>query len=164
MMRFCKQGTPSLQAQQILFTTANAMSNNKTYSGRPKNPAYKFALWKFKFIVFHLNLSKVRERCVIIRNWPRSEIGREKKWYNSPKVDYGNLLANINSSRVDTSTLTMLMYLNTKRKYNKLIISKHANTFSGLLPQSKTIEQHRTVQNGVISYFTTLYWYEPKSN
>lgn len=88
MMRFCKQGTPSLQAKQILFTTANAMSNNKTYSGRPKNPAYKFALWKFKFIVFHLNLSKVRERCVIIRNWPRSEIGREKKWYNSPKVDY----------------------------------------------------------------------------
>lgn len=129
-----------------------------------KNPAYKFALWKFKFIVFHLNLSKVRERCVIIRNWPRSEIGREKKWYNSPKVDYENLLANINSSRVDTSTLTMLMYLNTKRKYNKLIVSKHANTFSGLLPQSKTIEQHRTVQNGVISYFTTLYWYEPKSN
>lgn len=124
-----------------------------------KNPASKFALWKFKFIFFHLNLSIVRERCVIIRNWPR-----KKKWYNSPKVDYGNLLANINSSRVDTSTLTMLMYLNTKRKYNKLIISKHANTFSGLLPQSKTIEQHRTVQNGVISYFTTLYWYEPMSN
>lgn len=133
-----------------------------TYSGRQKiknkKPASKFALWKLKFIFFHLNLSIVRKRCVIIRNWPR------KKWYNSPKVDYRNLLANINSSRVDTSTLTMLMYLNTKRKYNKLIISKHANTFSGLLPRSKTIEQHRTVQNGVISYFTTLYWYEPMSN
>lgn len=69
-----------------------------------------------------------------------------------------NLPANINSSRVDTSTLTMVMYLNIKRKNNNLIISKHANTFSGLLSQNKkTIEQHRTVQNGAISYFTALY-------
>lgn len=69
-----------------------------------------------------------------------------------------NLLANINSSRVDTSTRMMLMYLNITRKNNNLIISKHANTFSGLLSQNKkTNEQHRTVPNGAISYFTALY-------
>lgn len=60
------------------------------------------------------------------------------------------LLANINSSRVDTSTLTMVMYLNIKRKNNNLIISKHANTFSGLLSQNKkplnSIEQFKMEQ------------------
>lgn len=61
-----------------------------------------------------------------------------------------NLLANINSSRVDTSTLTMVMYLNITRKNNNLIISKHANTFSGLFPQNKkplnSIEQFKMEQ------------------
>lgn len=57
-----------------------------------------------------------------------------------------NLLANINSSRVDTSTLTMVMYLNTTRKNNNLIISKHANTFSGLLKPLNSIEQFKMEQ------------------